>query len=443
MAEDNHTILTRLSLLSIALASITGCALPAQSLEAGADESSDGSDSDGDGDGTTGDPNQPGDECLLGSLRDSVGQVSEYWSPNCPVVCEDENAFAHRDVPLDIAWTHSFSDQAGPLTPGGMVRLANANALVVASTADGRVIAHAVDPAGQTVSEIELELPPTEARVVRMLGARLYVMHNELGEDLTTLSVFDDEGATWIASRSYTHTEQESAYDFDVSSLGVSVLYGDWDGDTTVELLDHELELRWDEPGLDWATTLRMGSTPELAIVMASALEETIVSWDEHASQTWEQSLLHDFVTTSDIVMQGERLIVTGSGMRFDRFDGRALGIETPSDIWGMSYGRAYSWCPDPNDTEADVATAELFVDVELLDDGTALLAVVEHYEGNGDLGRNPLLIRFGPDAVFLGRDRGLWQGYPRSVLAGPGDFGSMLATDDETGGLIVRAYNL
>lgn len=444
---NHESIFSRISTLALALASVGGCALPVQTLEAGADTAETGAET---GAGTSGsddtggpedpDPNDPAAECLLGSWRDAVGYATDSWSPGCPVVCEE--GWAHGDAPLDIVWSRGFDDQAGALIPGGLVARPNGDPLVVASAADGRALAHAVNLDAQTQWEIELPILPGTIRQVRMLGTRLYVLHDVL-DGMTELVVLDDEGATPLAGRGYGPSAPIPVLDFDVSSVGVAVLLNGEGAERTLELLDHELSPRWSEPGLDWATTARMGSTPESAIVMASAIDESIVAYDENASVTWSAYLDAQFVGTSDIVLDGERVLVSGATMDNDRFDGAITSIVPESDVWYRSYGRAYSWCPDPGDDETTVATADFFPDLARLSDGTLLLAGAENYEGGGLIGSQPLVLRFGPDAEFLGRDRGLWQGYTHAVLAGPGDLAFMLATDDELGQLILRAYQL
>jgi hypothetical protein len=450
MEHQEPTRLSRLLPLGLLLASATACVLPVQQLDSGGDgqdtdtgDAGTGTDTGTDTGGeseTSGDPNDPNAECLLGSLRDTVGTNTEYWSPPCSVVCEE--GWAHGDAPLDIAWTLVLDDSDGqPLHPAGLVTRENGEPLAVGFTEDGRVLAQAVDANAQLDGQIEVPLLPTEVKIVQMWGTRLYLLHHSI-DDMTSLTVFDDNGASPVAGRDY-GLGPTPVLDFDVSDLGVVVLYEDEDGDHVVELLTHDLQPKWSEPVLDGSTEIALGGTPESAIVLASTTASTVEALDGNGSSSWSTILTGGFNGTGDMLFMGPRLFLSGATLEGNRFNGAITGMIPDSDIWYRTYGRASSWCPDENDTEFDDDTADFFGDLAVLDDGTLLLAGTEAYEGQGLVGNQPLVVRLSADAEFLGRDRGLWQGYTTSVLAGPNQTGLMLAADEELGQMILRAYNL
>jgi hypothetical protein len=425
-----------------------GCALAPSMLEAG--------DEDGTGDSQTGESDSgataegdcsledgcetggPGFEesCLVGTELDGVGTETSSWAPPCEVVCDE--GWGHEGEQLPVAWTRAdFHPDGGTTFDGSGLAMSSGGELrLVLSTFEGPTHLLAIDPdSGETEWDEELPLAPATVVKFAAAGSQLYLLRRTLNHT-QLLHAFDLDGEhLWSRDYGTIDTGQAMA----AGSIGVAVAHED-----TLELLDHQGQPVWSATPPIHADALDIEAAPGSRVVVGG--DETIVVYSAAGELLWTGEL-EDAAATSLNGFGfpgGGQVVAAGSVVENARTDGLLTAFDQGALDWRTLYNRALAWCPWPDAGPLEASTAEFFLDIATFDDGSMLLAASENFVSNeGKPGSQPWVGHVSAGGELLASDRGLWDGYAFTVVAGV-EGGAYVVASNEDGdppSLVLRKY--
>ena len=254
----------------------------------------------------------------------------------------------------------------------------------------------------------------------------LFVAYNRTGELGGALVRVDALGAPgW--SRSY---GSEHIHAVTAAPIGVAVLLmGELD--TRVELLDADGELIWESEVMSSATDLEFGPAPAMNLAVGASGRRIEMFDSESGQLSWSSAALEDMDYWSNgMAFIGQEQLVlldVHVDLYTSKFDAIISAHGQGGQLWGETYNRAARWCPDNSDPNS---TAETFLDVTTLDDGSVLVAGFEAFMEGAQGFRQGWVGHVSAQGELLGFDRRLWNGVPIASAAGSDDSGLVLSSE-------------
>jgi hypothetical protein len=412
----------------------SSCLLKVEGLDAGLDEDDsaaeqpttgeEAEEGDGDGDENSNDPL----ECLIGTEPNAIGVAQSMWDPQCEVLCAD--GWGHDGEQLPIAWTLSVTTpNPGTAYQAQALGLIENGDVVVAVDLDEGLELQFFDPDSQMgYGGYEVEGIGSTVFGAEVDGNTLYVTHSdELGA--IELSVID------IAS-------QQELWDISATGTWASAPSGGG-GKVAFILTDEQIPSQEffvvgpDEQALnnviafDHATSVAISSSGSRFAIAGDVTRVYSLETGDWLDEFTHDSFAALFPNAMAFVGE-DRLVTAGAGFEHDRFEGWLSGDSLAGDDeWERVYNRATAWCPEPEDDQWSAATAEWLVGVAVLADDSLIVVGSEQYEGGGESGSHPWVAHISADGELLARDRGLWDGHAKDVIAGPDGSAYVVVADN------------
>ena len=442
----NHSIALHHFVLASTFAVLaSGCLLKIDGLDAGFDETQGSDDDSNDESG-----GEQVAECLIGTEVDAVGVEQSSWDPGCGVVCA--GGWGHDGAQLAIAWTSSSPSFGTAQAIPRAIDLLDDDRLVVARSGLGTVMLEFLEPDGSNIGGYDAQGLRSNIYGLELDSHVLYVTHGQDGDDEIELTAIDIGTQQQLWSRMF------AGYEVSRPARGggrivVSIKSGPEDSAYELVAVDLDGGPLWATPTNEAMVDIAFSPSGDRIAAIAGTTR-VFAAEDGALLDEFEQAVLPAYWVQSVTFADEDRVILSGSGLQYDRFEGwLASHSLIGGDAWEHIYNRADAWCPHENDHEYSAATAEFLGQIARLADGTLMVVGVEAFEqaedepvGTEPFSSHPWVARFSATGEFLGSDRGLWDGGAVDVVAGPDGAAYVLSVDNTSGdedspGYRVRKY--
>ncbi|MCA9680767.1 MAG: hypothetical protein KC457_01125 [Myxococcales bacterium] len=405
----------RHSLTLALLATSLACELKISELDAGI------------GDEAEGTGEEPlAQECMLGTLPETVGVERDSMDLLCPVTCA--MGWGHDGEQLPIAWTTPLASGPLPKSPRALGVLANGR-IVAALATEGAVFLNFYEPDGLNIGGYDVFDLGSDIYAVEIVDGTVYVSHGDgLGNlELRAVGVASQQ-ELWRRSIVGDRSGKLARGAAELATV-ITV-----EGETTT----HELQVfdldgvpKWASPVSETGPVAFSPSGARLAL--GGERTRVYAAEDGELLDEFVHGALPSLYVQDVAFVDEDRLITLGTGLELERFDAWLAGDSLAgAPGWERVYGRADSWCPEPNEDQGASATADVLVDLAILADGSALIVGSENFQSAGLLGGQPWVAQVDAEGTLLASDRGLWNGYAAAVARGGDGSGFALLIDND-----------